>query len=71
MSFACFFRQWNHHESLLGCRESVPDVGIVLEHHFVFFVIHDHSQSPQFIDAEEWTGIVPGSINQVHVYGFT
>ena len=70
MSFTSLLGQGNHQESLFGGRQGMPFLRNVLEHDFVLFVIDDHAQSPHFIGAEEWTGIVPSSINQVHVYCF-
>ena len=69
MSLTCFSGQWDHQESLLGGRQGVPFVWLVLEHDFVVLIVYDHSMTSLVVDAEQGAGLIASPVNQVHVDG--
>ena len=52
LAIASFFRQRDHHKSLLGRWQRVPFFWSVLEHDLVLFVVHDHPVASLIVDAE-------------------
>ncbi len=66
LALASFFRQRDHHKSLLGRWQRVPLFWSVFEHDLVFLIVYDHSMASLIVDAEQRAGIISTSIEQMH-----